>query len=149
MVNGSVELSCGIFDRLRSREWLNCWDIAAALELTDRPAFVRLGLSIPLYKKDTNGKVSPLLNPLPRWRKKIDDYRRLGKSDLEGTQVYICPLNVNANHFTLLEINEQTKMINHYDSMASPGIIHHRTKITPVKRVVMVGGFGPIIKMQC
>jgi len=43
IVNGAVELSCGVFDRLRSREWLHCWDIAAALEMTDRPVFVKLG----------------------------------------------------------------------------------------------------------
>jgi hypothetical protein len=24
IANGAVELSCGVFDRLRSREWLNC-----------------------------------------------------------------------------------------------------------------------------
>jgi hypothetical protein len=56
MVNGAVELSCGVFDRLRSREWLNCWDIAAALEMTDRPVFVRLRLSVPLHKKEANGE---------------------------------------------------------------------------------------------
>jgi len=52
--------------------------------------------------------------------------------------VYICPLNVNANHFTLLEINEQTKMIYHYDSKASHGVIHRKTKSNPVRRVVEV-----------
>jgi hypothetical protein len=105
MVNGSVELSCGVFDRLRFKEWLNCWDIAAALE--------------------------------------IDDDR------CEGPQVYICPMNVNANHFTLLEINEQTKMIYHYDSMASRGIIYRKTKSTLVRRVVEVSEFGQVIKWQC
>jgi hypothetical protein len=138
MVNGAVELSCGMFDRLRSKEWLNFCDIAAALEMTDRPVFVRLGLSVPLHKKDANGEVTPLLKPLRRWGKKISDYRCKGKSDLEGPQVYISPLNINAHHFTLLEINEQTKMIYHYDSMASHGIIHSKTKSTPVRRVVEV-----------
>jgi len=104
MVNGAVELSCGVFDRLRSKEWLNCWDIAAALEMTNRPVFVRLGLSVPLQKKEVNGEATPLSNPLHRWRKKIDDYRCEGKNDPNGPQVYICPLNVNADHFTLLEI---------------------------------------------
>ncbi|KAH8757116.1 hypothetical protein BGZ57DRAFT_908733 [Hyaloscypha finlandica] len=66
MVNSAAELSCGMFDRLRSRAWLNCWDIAAALEMTNRPVFVRLGLSVPLHKKDTNGEVTPLSNPLRR-----------------------------------------------------------------------------------
>jgi hypothetical protein len=149
MVNGAVELSCGMFDRLRSKEWLNCWDIAAALEMTDRPVCVKLGLSIPLHKKDANGEVTPLSKPLRRWRKNIDDYRCENKNDLKGPQVYICPLNVNANHFTLLEINEQTKMICHYDSMASHGIIHRRTKSTPVRRVVKVSGFGQTIQRRC
>jgi hypothetical protein len=145
MVNGTAELSCGMFGRLRCREWLNCWDIAAALEMTDRPVFVRPGLSVPLHKKDANGEVTPLSNPLRRWRKKIDDYR----NDLEDPQVYICPLNVNANHFTLLEINEQTKMIYHYDSMANHGVIHRKTKSTPVRRVVEVSGFGQTIQKRC
>jgi hypothetical protein len=139
MVNGAVELLCGVFDRLRSREWLNFCDIAAALEMTDRPVFVRLGLSIPLHKKDANGDVTPLSNPLRRWGKKISDYRGEGKSDLEGPRVYICPLNVNTDHFTLLEINELTKMIYHYDSMASHGIIHRKIRSTTIRRVVEVG----------
>ncbi|KAE8441970.1 hypothetical protein EG329_004137 [Mollisiaceae sp. DMI_Dod_QoI] len=92
-----------------------------------------LGPSIPLYKKDANGEVTPLSNPLYRWRKKIECE---SKNDLESPQVYICPLNINANHFTLLEINKQTKMIYHYDSMASNGIIHRKTKSTAIRRVV-------------
>jgi hypothetical protein len=139
IVNGAVELLYGVFDRLRSKEWLNFCDIAAALEMTDRPVFVRLGLSIPLHKKDANGDVTPLSNPLRRWGKKISDYRGEGKSDLEGPRVYICPLNVNTDHFTLLEINELTKMIYHYDSMASHGIIHRKIRSTTIRRVVEVG----------
>ena len=144
MVNGAVELLCGVFNRLRSSDWLTCWDIAAALEMTDRPVFVRLGLSVPLHKEGANG-VTPLSNALGRWRKKIDDYRCEDKNDLGGLQVYICPLNVNANHFTLLEINEQTKMIYHYDSLASNGVIHRKTKSTLVRRVVEVCRYGRTI----
>jgi hypothetical protein len=142
VINGSVELAYGMFDRLRSREWLNCWDIAAALEMTDRPAFVQLGLSIPLHDVDAKGDVTTILNPFRRWRTKIDDYRWKAKDDLESLQVYICPLNINNNHFTMLEINEQTKMIYHYDSMASHGIIHRKTNSTLVRRVVEVRDFG-------
>jgi WD40 repeat protein len=46
-------------------------------------AFVRLGLSVPLYKNDANGEATHLSNPLRRWRKKIDDYRCESKNDLE------------------------------------------------------------------
>jgi hypothetical protein len=110
---------------------------------------VRLGLSVPLHEKDANGEITPLSNPLRRWRKKIDDYKCEGQNDLEDPQVYICPLNINADHFTLLEINEQTKMIYHFDSMASHGIIHRKTKSTPVRRVVEVSGFGRTIQRRC
>ena len=65
IVNGAVELSCSVFDRLRSKEWLDFSDIAAALEMTDRPIFVRLGLSVPFHKK-ANGEVTPISNPLRR-----------------------------------------------------------------------------------
>ena len=106
--------------------------------MTDRPVFAKLGLSIPLHKNDANGKIIPIPNPFRGWRKTIDDYRHEGQNDLEGPLVYFCPLNVNANHFTLLEINEHTKMIYHYDSMANYKIIHHKTKSTPVRRVVEV-----------
>ena len=54
-----------------------------ALEMANRPVFVRLGLNVPLCKKDANREATPLSSP----------------------QVYIRPLNVNANHFTLLEID--------------------------------------------
>ena len=64
IVNSVVELSCSVFDRLYSREWLNYWDITAALEMTDRPVFIGLGLSVPVYKKEANGEVTPLANPL-------------------------------------------------------------------------------------
>jgi hypothetical protein len=106
--------------------------------MTDRPVFAKLGLSVPLHKKGTNGEIIPHLNPLRGWRKTIDDYRRDSKNDLDGPLVYFCPLNVNTNHFTLLEINKQTKMIYLYDSIASHRIICRKTKSTPVRRVVEV-----------
>jgi hypothetical protein len=114
--------------------------------MTDKLAFVRLGLSVPLHKKDANGEDTPLSNPLRRWRKKIDGYKCEGKNNLEDPQVYICPLNVNANYFTLLEINKQTKMIYHYDLIVSYRVIYRKTKFTLVRRVVKVSRFGPIIK---
>ena len=141
VVNGAVELSGGFFYRLRSREWLNDWDIAAALEMTDRPVLVHLGVSIPLHRKDANGGITLISTPLGRWRKEIDNFMRRDMNDLERPRMFICPLNINANHFTLLEINEQTKMIYHYDSLAAHGVIHRKTKSTLVRRVVEVRGF--------
>jgi hypothetical protein len=66
MVNGAVEIAYGMFDRLRCKDWLNHWDIAAALEMSDRPVFVKLGLSIPLHEKDANSELTPISNPFRR-----------------------------------------------------------------------------------
>ena len=144
MANG-IEISYKMFDRLRSREWLSSWDIAAALEMTDKPAFVQLGSSIQLHDVDSDGDVIPISNPFRRWRTTIDDYRRKAQSD-EGSQLYICPLNINNNHFTLLEINDQTKMICHYNSMAGQGIIHRKTKSSLVKTTVEVREPGYLVE---
>ncbi|TVY92739.1 hypothetical protein LAWI1_G002816 [Lachnellula willkommii] len=70
MVNGAVELP------------------STALEMTDRPMFIQLGLSIPFHQKDKNGKVTPISNPLYRWRKKIDDYRCKGRIQAPKFRVY-------------------------------------------------------------
>ncbi|KAG9240040.1 hypothetical protein BJ878DRAFT_431158 [Calycina marina] len=135
-VNGAVELPDSMFDRFRFKEWLTCWDIAAALDMTDRPASVRLSLSIPLHEEDADGEITTLSNLFSRWRQQIDEYRRESEADLRSLQVYRCPLNIHANHFTLLEINEQTKMIYHYDSLASHKVIHRKVKSTSMRRVI-------------
>jgi hypothetical protein len=50
--------------------------------MADRPASVKLGLSVPLYEEDTNGEITPYADPLGRWREQIDEYRCQGKTDL-------------------------------------------------------------------
>jgi hypothetical protein len=64
IVNNIVKLLYNIFNRLCFRKWLNYWDIIITLEITNRPVFIRLGLNIPLYKKEVKGKIIPLPNPL-------------------------------------------------------------------------------------
>ena len=49
-----------------------------------------------------------------------------------------CPLNINGNHFTLLEINERESVIYHYDSKADQGIIDGRAKQTRVGNIIEV-----------
>ena len=104
IVNSVVELSCSVFNRLCSQQQLNCQDIVAALEITNRPVIVRLSLSVLLYKKDVNSKATPLLNPLCYQREKINNSK--GKNNLKRPQVYIYLLNINTNHFILLKINK-------------------------------------------
>ena len=112
------------------------WIIAAAMEIADKPSCVRYGLSVPL---DQNGKVTAITKPFGLWRRKINEYRREVQNDMR--LIYFCPLNINTNHFTLLEINEQMRMIYHYDSMAGLNIVRGRKRPTRVREAVEVGWF--------
>lgn len=114
MVGSAVDLPLASLGRLCPGEWLDMWLIAAAMELLDKPSYVRYGLSVPLHSKD--GGVVPTVKPFGLWRKKIDNYRK------DSTKlVFFCPLNLQGNHFTLLEINEQRGTIFHYDSLGLSG----------------------------
>ncbi|RYO95253.1 hypothetical protein DL766_002066 [Monosporascus sp. MC13-8B] len=127
VVGDAVELSLESFDGLRSDQWLDMWLIAAAMELTDKPSCVRYDLSVPL-DQDNDGKVVPIAKPFGLWRRKIDKYRREIKDD--ARQIYFCPLNLDTDHFTLLEINEQQRMIYHYNSMAGHDVTRSKAKRT-------------------
>lgn len=128
-VNGDVELCASMVERLRLREWLNSWDIDASLSITDKPQFVQLGVSVPLHEKGQTGEIILRSRPLKRWRHKVDTWRE-GAAKHKEPQIFICPLNVGTNHFTLLEINEQTGTIRHYDSLS--GSIHEVRGIVEV-----------------
>ena len=125
-----------------ANDWINRIGRGTSIRL---PTYGILAYGIrtsSMHEEDTNGEITPYPDPLGHWRKQIDEYRCQGKNDLGGPQVYLCPLHLHANHFTLLEINEQTKMIYHYDSLANQRIISRKTKITPVRRVVEVSKLG-------
>ncbi|RHZ45040.1 uncharacterized protein CDV56_100457 [Aspergillus thermomutatus] len=75
-VNGSVELPCGIFQRLRRDEWLDGWTIIAAMQISDKPAFVRHIESIPLDELiERSGRLKEIKQPLAGLAKKIEKYR--------------------------------------------------------------------------
>ncbi|KAL2783537.1 hypothetical protein BJX66DRAFT_121593 [Aspergillus keveii] len=124
-INGSVELSCEIFNRLRPGEWLDSWTIMALMQISDRPAFVKYDLSIPLDESGSDGQIRPIKRPLASWAKKIAQHRREAKDDFGEAcpLVYFCPINHGNKHFTLLEINERKQVICHYDSMADSNTI--------------------------
>jgi hypothetical protein len=79
-----------------------------------------------------------IARPFTRWRNKIESWRKeLGKRGESIRLVYLCPLNSNCNHFTVLEINEQDEKIYHYDSNAPKGVIDD-TRSTRVGKLVQV-----------
>jgi hypothetical protein len=123
-INGSVELSCEIFNRLCPGKWLDSWTIMALMQISDRPAFVKYDSSIPL-DETSDGQIRPIKRPLDGWAKKIARHRREAKDEFGDAcpLVYFCLINHENKHFTLLEINERKRMICHYDSMADPDTI--------------------------
>ncbi|KAK3687216.1 hypothetical protein B0T22DRAFT_534656 [Podospora appendiculata] len=81
-----------------------------------KPPSVRISLSVPLHE-DKKGKIVPKRKPFAAWRKKINGFR--DASPAKGDLTYFCPLHIRNDHFTLLEIDEGTRTIYHYDSLAS------------------------------
>jgi hypothetical protein len=129
-VNESVELPCDIFQRLRQGKWLDAWTIMAAMQISDKPFFIKHGESVPLDEIGRYGRIKPIKRPLTGWAKKITELRRQAKETFGDTMrlVYFCPINHGNRHFTLLEINEREQAIRHYDSMAGSGTINGTKK---------------------
>jgi len=137
-VSGRTEFDCGMFKGLRHGEWFNVWLLSAGMEMSDKPSFVRYDHSIPLDEEKRN-QIRPIPRPFARWRNKIESWREeLNKRGESVDLVYLCPLNSNRNHFTVLEINEQYKKIYHYDSNAPKSIIDGTVKSTRVRKLVQV-----------
>ncbi|KAH1805744.1 hypothetical protein KXX35_000394, partial [Aspergillus fumigatus] len=135
-VNGSMELPCVCFQRFRGNQWLNNYAIFGAMQISDRPAFVKHFPSVPL-DDETLRSGTIIRNPLSGLTKKIEGYRREAERKF-GTLislVFFCPLNQRDEHFTLLEINEREKAIRHYDSKADPNVIKG-AKMTRISTLV-------------
>lgn len=144
MVDGRVEISCDTFNQLRRGERLDNWMVFAGIQMSDKPYFVKCGHSIPFNVPfGRTGGMRHAPRPLAGWRKTIEAYReQYGQNIL----VYFCPLNVNSNHFTLLEINEREKVIYHYDSKAER-VVDGRIKTQVGKKVeVRIGSYHCDIK---
>lgn len=143
-VDGSKELTCDIFDRLRPTEWLDEWTIYLAMKISDRPPYVRFDTSILLEDQPEeitkNRNIKQVTSessdcevievrkttPLAEWAKKIVKEQQSVQEKL----VHFRPINYR-NHFTLLEINAREGVIRHYDSLANHGI-----KETVISRLV-------------
>jgi hypothetical protein len=97
----------------------------ALMQISDRPAFVKYGPSIPLDETRSDGQIRPIKRPLAGCVKKIAEHRREAKEAFGKAcpLVYFCPINHGNKHFTLLEINERKRVICHYDPMADPDTI--------------------------
>jgi hypothetical protein len=107
--------------------------VFAGIQMSDKPCFVNYGQSIPLGRTGMRHTHRPLAG----WRKTIESLPQ----HRQNTLVHFCPLNINGNRFTLLEINERESVIYHYDSKADQGIIDGRAKQTRVGNIIEVRMF--------
>ncbi|KAE8149028.1 hypothetical protein BDV25DRAFT_141190 [Aspergillus avenaceus] len=113
-INNGSGISCDIFDQLRPGKWLNQWTIYALMQLCDKPEYVDYNLSIALDERSEN-QLQPINQPLRKWANKIATLRAKAK---KASLVFFCPINRQANHFSLLEVNDRERAIRHYDSMS-------------------------------
>jgi hypothetical protein len=112
----------------------------AAMQISDKPLFVRHGYSVPLDELGRNGRMKPVKRPLAGWARKMIQLHNEAK-EMSGDVtrlVFFCPLNHKNVHFTLLEINEQEEVIRPYDPMADKGVIDGTMELTWVGRLVKV-----------
>ncbi|KAG6368737.1 hypothetical protein INS49_002951 [Diaporthe citri] len=119
------------FNRLGTGEWFDIWLLEAALEIQDRPACVKLLPCVSTHEL-VDGKVKPIKAPFRRLRSEIQS---LSQWPQDGF-IFLCPLCVNANHFTLLEINEREGMIYHYDSLSNRSGRSGLSRGDPVRNAV-------------
>ncbi|KAK5401667.1 hypothetical protein LTR06_011031 [Exophiala xenobiotica] len=134
----NISVTCDTFDRLRYGEWLNDNMINLAMNISDKPDFVRHGYNVPLDKRGKTRTTRPIDRPLAAWARGINRLREKERSGFESTTplVYFCSLSHYCVHFTLLEINDQEKVVRHYDSRADQATINGSGKQTRVARLV-------------
>lgn len=133
VVGNRFEVSIESLHRLRPGHWLDSWIIGAAFELMDKPSCVRWGLSVPFHQT-IRGQRLRIAKPFQGWKKTIESYRREAGNDTK--LIYYCPLNLDENHFTLLEIDEQQETICHFNSMTDADSIGQADATTIVEEMV-------------
>lgn len=106
----------------------------AAMQISDKPLFVRHGYSVPLHELGRNGRMKPRQKASSCRVGSEDDQSSIMKLKrcfgMQHILVYFCPLNHKIVHFTLLGINELEEVIRHYNPMADNRVIDGTMKLT-------------------
>ncbi|KAK5988506.1 hypothetical protein PT974_09989 [Cladobotryum mycophilum] len=98
----------------------------ACLHVLDKLSFVRVGRCISIHYKTGPNSGAIMKDPFQVAARKMESWRE----EMQAEPVCFFPLFLRNNHFSLLEINHQTKTIHHYDSIViRPG------EMTDVERV--------------
>ncbi|QGA17621.1 hypothetical protein EYB26_005296 [Talaromyces marneffei] len=130
IINDNLKRPAPILSSLRPGQWLDCWVLQVAMEISDRPTSVRFCESIPVNDIKRHDRIKPLKKPFEAWVKEIAELRKKAESGLESctSLIFYAPICHTHSHFTLLEINDGEKVIRHYDSLAKPTTINGTKK---------------------
>ncbi|KAJ6440931.1 DnaJ subfamily C member 21 [Purpureocillium lavendulum] len=109
----SIHLDPKTLGTLAPNTWLNADVIMACLMVSDRLPWVRVGISVPMHCGGMT--LRTVRRPFEVAASKIDSWRKETTDEL----VFFFVLFQMSNHFSLLEVNDRTKSIYHYDSMAA------------------------------
>ncbi|OAP53878.1 hypothetical protein AYL99_11900 [Fonsecaea erecta] len=133
-----LSIPCDTFERLQCGEWLNDDLIHLAMDISDKPEFVKHGYSVPLDDVGKTRTTKPIGRPFAAWARRVARLRdQAGDVRRDaGHLVHFCPVSHKGNHFTLLEINDREKVIRHYDSMAARANIDDPSTPTRVAQLV-------------
>ncbi|CVK92412.1 uncharacterized protein FMAN_07308 [Fusarium mangiferae] len=102
--------------RLGSTTWLNDDIVLACLHLSAKLPCVRIGFSVPIHRETTTRAHCLLPRPFERLAMHISKEHETDSRSETNALVWLFPLFQHGNHFSLLEIDEQTRRIYHYDS---------------------------------
>ncbi|EWG46527.1 hypothetical protein FVEG_06984 [Fusarium verticillioides 7600] len=102
--------------RLGSTTWLNDDIVLACLHLSTKLPCVRVGFSVPIHRENTPRARRSLSRPFQRLAMHISEEHETDSRSETNALVWLFPLFQRGNHFSLLEIDEQTRRICHYDS---------------------------------
>jgi Ulp1 protease family, C-terminal catalytic domain len=122
-IDRGMDLDRNSLDRIRKGKWVNNTLLQVGMQICDKLPFIRCGESVDLDQP----------RHLASWRERVDAFVERAP---ETPLVLLCPLNLNRNHYTLLEINYRTRTIYHYDSMADRAIIMGETAVSRVGQIV-------------
>lgn len=139
IIDHSLKLPADIFYSLRPGQWLDSWVIRVAMHIADRPASVHFRESIPVNDIGRHGRMRSIKKPFKAWVEEITELRRKAEVGPEGHNplIFYSPIHHTNSHFTLLEIDDDKKMIRHYDSLAEPTTVNG-TKKTRIATLVEV-----------
>jgi Ulp1 protease family, C-terminal catalytic domain len=97
---------------------------------SDKCEFPSIFVKAPVNDIGRHGRMRLIKNPFKAWGEDITELRRKAEVGLEChiPLIFYSPIHYTDSHFMLLEIDDDKKMIHHYDSLAEPTTVNGMKK---------------------